>query len=320
MKKTFIVLAAMLVISIAAKAWEVGDFYDQDPTGVPAVVVYVDESGEHGLIMSPFAFTDKLYQQWQKKKTFAKNKKFYDKWYVNQPRKKLAKESGDLAAFDAIIEENNRKYGIVMAWLENAPRLYDGKLKEKEERKALEGFASQNSEFGEENQKALIAYCQENNVDMTQYFRQNDWAMQLGEGWFIPGNHELELFNKYFAEGVGKKHKIPLHKSQEVTNFITLPTTFRTKTWAYSGGVTLYPCNLVCSSTMIKSAWSEEEENKDKAGKYVVNNGGLVGVIAQAADKDNYYTLCQFNNIEGYWWMFAYNAQQEGSWVAFKRF
>ena len=52
MKKTFIVFAAMLVFSIAAKAWEVGDFYDQDPTGVPAVVVYVDESGEHGLIMS----------------------------------------------------------------------------------------------------------------------------------------------------------------------------------------------------------------------------------------------------------------------------
>ena len=128
MKKTFIILAAMLVTSIAAKAWEVGDFYDQDPTGVPAVVVYVDESGEHGLIMSPFAFTDKLYQQWQKKKTFAKNKKSYDKWYVNKPRKILAKESGDLAAFDAIVEENNRKYGIVMAWLENAPRLYDGKL------------------------------------------------------------------------------------------------------------------------------------------------------------------------------------------------
>ena len=51
MKKTFIVLAAVLM-AMTAKAWEVGDFYDQDPTGVPAVVVYVDESGEHGLILS----------------------------------------------------------------------------------------------------------------------------------------------------------------------------------------------------------------------------------------------------------------------------
>lgn len=327
MKKTFIVLAAMLVTSIAAKAWEVGDFYDQDPTGVPAVVVYVDDSGKHGLIMSPFAFTDKLYKQWQKKKTFAKNKKFYDKWYVNKPRKKLAKEGGDLSAFDAIVEENNRKYEQVMTWLENAPRLYDGKLKEKDERKAMEEFAGQNTEFGEENQKAVVAYCQENNVDITQYFRQNDWAMQLGAGWFIPGIHELELFNKYFAEGVGKNYKVPLHKTKEYTESISKPNLFQAKTWAYTGGVTLYPCNLVCSSTMVKSAWSETEGNKDKTGKYIVNNAGngligLANVIAQASDKDNYYTLCYFDNAMqgGFWWMFAYNAQQEGSWVAFKRF
>jgi len=316
MKKTLLLVAAV-AMAMVARAWEVGDFYANDPSGVPALVVYVDESGEHGLIMSPFAFTEKKFQQFKKAKTFAKNKKFYDKWYVKNPRKKLVKQGQDVTAFDELVEENNRKYAQVMEWIENAPRLFDGKLSEKEERKAIDGFASQNVEFGEENQRAIINYCQENNVDITKYFRQNDWAMQLGEGWFIPGNHELELFNLHFAEGVGKKHKLPLTKGAEA---ITKTTMYQAKTWGYTGGVTLYPCNLVCSSTMVKSAWSEVEENKDKAGKYVVNNGGLVGVIAQAADKDNYYTLCQFNNIEGYWWMFAYNAQQEGSWVAFKRF
>ena len=207
-----------------------------------------------------------------------------------------------------------------MTWLENAPRLFDGKLSEKDERKAMEDLASQNREFGEENQKAIIAYCQEKNIDITQYFRQNDWAMQLGDGWFIPGNHELELYNKHFAEGVGKKHKIPTGKVKEAQKVLDQMFMYRDKMWDYTGGVTLYPISLICSSTMVKSAWSEEDENKDKTGKYVTNKDGVFGMIAQAADKDNYYTLCFFNNIEGYWWMLAYNAQQEGAWVAFKHF
>lgn len=316
--KKMILMVAVLAMSLTAKAWEVGDFYDQDPTGVPSMVVYVDESGEHGLIMSPCAMTDKQYKEIVKKKVFAKNKKFYEKWYIKMPRKKVAKMGDQVAlqAFDAQIAQNEEIYNRILAWFETAPRLYDGKLKEKDERKALEEFAAQNTEYGEDNQNAIIAYCQEKGIDITQYFRQNDWAMQLGEGWFIPGNYELELFNKFFAEGVGKKYKYPLISTEPIAK----NGAFQGKSWGYTFGVTLYPWTKILSSTMVKSAWSENEDNKDKTGKYVENKGGLVGVIAQAADKDNYYALCAFQNIEGYWWMFAYNIQQESSYVAFKRF
>lgn len=62
MKKTFILLAAMLVTSIAAKAWEVGDYYDAD--GIPSIIVYVDESGEHGLRMGPrYFYTAERYKE-----------------------------------------------------------------------------------------------------------------------------------------------------------------------------------------------------------------------------------------------------------------
>ena len=71
MKKTIFFVAA-LVMSMVAKAWEVGDFYANDPSGVPALVAYVDETGEHGLIMSPRAYTEKGYQK--SLKTFEGNK------------------------------------------------------------------------------------------------------------------------------------------------------------------------------------------------------------------------------------------------------
>ena len=311
--KKMILMVAVMAMSLAAKAWEVGDFYPNDPTGVPAVVVYVDESGEHGLIMSPRAFVDKNFDKVLA--SIAKGKKSMDKW--NKKLKKTSVKGGaNPAEIDANLAMSERTYEAVMEYLPNAPKLFDGKLKEKEEREMIEKIAAENTEYGEDNMKVVIAYCNANDVDMTKYFRNFDWALQLGEGWFIPGNYELELFNKFFAEGVGKKHKYPLTSTEPIAK----NGAFQSKSWGYTFGVTLYPWTKILSSTMVKSAWSENEDNKDKTGKYVENKGGLVGVIAQAADKDNYYALCAFQNIEGYWWMFAYNIQQESSFVAFKRF
>lgn len=317
MKKTIIVLVAMLVSSIVAKAWEVGDFYAQDPTGVPAVVVYVDESGEHGLIMSPIAMTEKTYQNYIKKKTFDKNKKRYDKQVV----KTYKKQGLDLVEIDAKIAKNNNIYSHIIEWYANAPRLFDGNLTEFNERKAIEDIASQNSEYGEENQKAIVAYCEESNFDMEKYFRQNYWAEQLGEGWFIPGNYELELYSQCYAQGFGKQYKpfsvVPKEAIEKLTNFWT-------KLWGYTGGTDLFPYNMILSSTMIKSAWSEDKENENKITKIVTNGGvgGLIGMantIATAADKDNYYILL-YDMQKGGFSVFISNAQQESSIVAFKRF
>lgn len=317
MKKTFILLAAMLVTSIAAKAWEVGDFYAQDPTGVPAVVVYVDESGEHGLIMSPLAMTEKTYQNYIKKKIFEKNKKKYDK----QVAKAYKKQGMDLAEIDAKIAQNNNIYSRIIEWYTNAPRLFDGDLTEIKERKAIEGVASQNNEYGEENQKAIVAYCEESDFDMEKYFRQNYWAEQLGEGWFIPGNYELELYSKCYAQGFGKQNKPAAFISKEAIEKLT---NFWTKLWGYTGGTDLFPYNMILSSTMIKSAWSEDKENENKITKIVTNGGfgglaGLANTIATAADKDNYYILL-YDMQKGGFSVFVSNAEYESSIVAFKRF
>ena len=53
MKKTILFIAA-IAVSVVVKAWKVGDYYDAD--GIPSIIVWVDDSGEHGLRMAPRVF------------------------------------------------------------------------------------------------------------------------------------------------------------------------------------------------------------------------------------------------------------------------
>lgn len=306
--KKMILMVAVMAMSLAAKAWEVGDFYPNDPTGVPAVVVYVDESGEHGLIMSPRAFVDKNFDKVLA--SIAKGKKSMDKW--NKKLKKTSVKGGaNPAEIDANLAMSERTYEAVMEYLPNAPKLFDGKLKEKEEREMIEKIAAENTEYGEDNMKAVIAYCNANDVDMTKYFRNFDWAMQLGEGWFIPGNHELELFNSAFSEGVGKHYKMDYKEDIKKCEMYQYKVGVLYGMW----GAWVFPYYNILSSTALKSAWEETKENKEKTG--VLKKQG--GSAWELADKDNYYALAKGIDFK-YYYVFAKNWQQESVVVAFKRF
>ncbi len=54
--KKLILLVIAISISMIARAWKVGDYYDAD--GIPSIIVWVDDSGEHGLRMAPRIFYD----------------------------------------------------------------------------------------------------------------------------------------------------------------------------------------------------------------------------------------------------------------------
>ena len=175
-------------MATTAKAWEVGDFYADDPTGVPAIVVYVDESGEHGLLMAPRAYTNDGYQ------TFCKT--------LNKNRAKFEKRAKKISTIDTREAQFNR----VWDWLQTAPRYERQKVNYKSA--VFSDVARLNTDRGLDNQKAIVKYCQDNNVDLGSYFFETNWALQLGDGWFIPGNHELELFSLHFGNGLGDDNKI----------------------------------------------------------------------------------------------------------------
>lgn len=272
MKKTFIILAAMLMSSIVVRAWNVGDFYDQDPTGVPAIVVYVDESGEHGLIMAPQAYTDKGY------KSFCKS--------LDNNRKKFEKRAAKYS-----IDKREEQFNKVMEWLKTAPRYVETKANKKST--VYSDVALLNTDYGLDNQKAIIKYCQDNNVDMGAYFFQANWALQLGEDWFIPGNHELELFSLHFGNGLGDKNKIKYNTWLDNHNawvdnlgLMALPT-------LYNGWVdphAIFPDYNMNSSTL---------QPKSKTEYYKLN----VGIKA----------------LNAVWYLY-YGSSESGHIVAFKYF
>lgn len=189
MKKTFITLVAMLFTSFAAEALQVGDFYVDNQTGVPSIVVYLDASGQHGLLMAPQAYSIKDYNDFCK--------------LVNKNRPKFEKRADKQ---NPPIDKREEQFNIVWEWLKTAPR-YE-KLKVNHKSPIFNDVAALNTTKGVENQQAIIKYCKDNNVDLGAYFFEVNWAKQLGDGWFIPGNHELELFSLSFGNGLGDDNKI----------------------------------------------------------------------------------------------------------------
>lgn len=266
MKKTFIVLAAMLVTSIAAKAWEVGDFY-VDPNGVPSMVIYVDSTGEHGLRMAPIALNDsdllniqKIYAQ---KAGAAKGNIETRKKMEEDPKlyKRLMKASKGqiLDIMDSVIYEYEHTYEAAeytLDFIEKFPRAihhnYWQYLKKKDLVQMIEQI--ENGAYGEINTKEIIRYCEENEINLERTFPHIYYAAQLGPNWFVPGTNELELVSKILTKGVGQYTEQKEYYAQKLS--------------AYNKKVgylkIFFPIKSIKSSTLIAGSWGHNEEALNK--------------------------------------------------------
>lgn len=306
MKKSFLFIAA-LVLSMAAKAWEVGDFYVDEQTGVPALVAYVDKTGEHGLIMSPRAYSEEGFQK--SLKTFEANKKWAQKDIAKRYKAvKKSKNAEQIAAMEKQMEQQNAHYALLLDYLAHAPRISSSPWKEKEERAMISKLSAQNNEYGEQNQANALAYCQENNIDRATYFPQYEYAVSLGEGWFAPGNHELELFSKFFVDEMGEAHRISAKEKLAMDKALREKLGPMGDWLAYN---CFYATTLIRSSTMLLSAWTSDPANKSKMTVQLKNSNWDL--------EDNYFTFCAYVNVF-YWWIFVKNLQSSSYIVAFKRF
>jgi len=312
-------------MSVTANAWEVGDFYTNDPTGVPAVVVYVDESGEHGLIMSPMLFSEKELA------ATIKQKESSMKYAEKMGAKYAAKAGVDMEALQQAQQMaggfQGPQYTTTVEFLQQFPSFSDWKTHDKGHKAKtfktyIDDLAAGNTEYGEQNTKAVFDYCAANGVDMELYFPAFSYASRLGEGWFVPGNDELELVSKTFVESLGEKAKF---KGSEVD-------AKRRAVIAKMGNAdAFFPhFDAIGSSTMLKSSWAEN--NKEKTSKIVSTGQGFgLGVLGQAlmatvtaSLKDTYYSLLymqkEVDKMTGKkYYAFCTNLET-GRIVAFKRF
>lgn len=151
-------------MGIQAQKYETGQIINID--GHTAIVVYVDSTGEHGLLAGPsLALYDK--------------KKYSPKKFVEK------KFSGDKKKHNALRYFEQGKLGIVLK----------AQLTEDEEENLRKpAFDSLTSRMGDVNQRYISHYCEQKGLDIAKFFPEYAWAQSLGEGWFIGG---IEEVNRY---------------------------------------------------------------------------------------------------------------------------
>lgn len=273
MKKNFL-LVAFIALSTLVNAYEVGDWFFDPQTGVPSVVVFVDQTGAHGLIMSPAGGYSKEKSIARDIKNIKSHKKTYSKLYLRREKAIMSKYKIDITPVEGYKNQADELFDAVIEWLPSMPLMYASKINEKQEREMLSKVAPQMTGYGAQDQQMIIEYCEENGVSLPEYFSSIDWALKLGDGWFIPGNYELELFASSISSGLGVRmsEKEKWEKRRE----------FRYKTWMLDY---VYP-TTIRSSTSTESLWEEFDNNKGKTAKFVPG----VGTI-DFNSKDNYYVL-----------------------------
>lgn len=163
-----------MACSVFSYAQGLGDYMEID--GVPGFVFYLDESGEHGLVMSFPAVSEK---QMKKVVKSAKKRGFSEDEVREKQGRILIKASSN----PKNLKNRGKFYPELIEYL---------------------------SGDGEQNATAIADFCKEKELDIQEYFPANYWASQLGEGWFIPGKDELNKFAEFYLGGTGKESKVKM--------------------------------------------------------------------------------------------------------------
>ena len=241
----------------SAQRYEVGQLVPQGTWN--ALVVYVDDSGEHGLLMSPTAWREGT-------------------WALKYAAKKAGMEIGDFIAMLPL------------------PLMSRGESDSKIS-KVMKDMMKQNlnGTNGVENCKNIADYCESNGIPMEAYFPELTWAASLGEGWFIPGTDELEIYANVIAKGLGRAnykgnylhaddHRAELNKKVMENLNVDEP-----------GGFVQFPQYIGSSTFACNSAFEKDPANKGKIAK--VNGLSIAGNINYI-----YFGLAYFRNGYGQGW------------------
>lgn len=256
MKKICLLALVCCATFIQAQRYEVGQVVPQGTWN--ALVVYVDESGEHGLMMSPTALREGSFT-------------------LKYAAKKAGMSVEDfIAAMPLPIMARGEK---------------DSKIS-----KVMKEMMSQNlnGTNGQDNCKNIADYCESNGLPMEAYFPEMSWAASLGEGWFIPGMDELEIYANVIAQGVGKaNYKGNLSHSDDHRKELQKKLT---EEYPVSG--LYFPQYLASSTFACNSAFEKDPANKGKIAK--VNGLSIAGNINYI-----YFGLAYFQNkfFQG-WYVF----------------
>lgn len=149
--------------------------------GTAGSIFYLDDTGEHGLVY----YTGRKYQA-----KYIESKKEYAA-KLNKKTKKLGMGDLDYSYMDKDILPQPTE-----------------EISEKDLKKIYKEIAPKLGDDGEQNMAEIVKFCEEKGISMQNYFPEHYWAKSLGEGWYIPGNKELELIAKLIIGGIGENYHV----------------------------------------------------------------------------------------------------------------
>ena len=240
MKKIVMALLCLLAIFTKAQAIEVGDAAIVD--GYPVVVIFVDESGEHGLYMTGTALTEEQFTGVDTK--------------ANKRAEKYMKKQG------IELPEGMPELKYPMPFIKYAEKMkVPGKMKKQIESELLPKIGGQ----GEENQKAILQFCEDNKLDAATFFPLEYWATQLGEGWYIPGADEVFYLRQMITGNGPAKNDfcMDMTKKENTTKLSEVMQKFGAKAGEQQFMITFPGLHeKIYTSTFDNTPWSEDKENK----------------------------------------------------------
>ncbi|MBP5650349.1 MAG: hypothetical protein J6X01_04650 [Bacteroidales bacterium] len=284
---SFLLLCTILVVQ-AQERYHVGQMVPQGK--FIAMVIYVDETGEHGLMISPVALPE-------------------NNLLVKDMLKARAKEAG-VSVEDYIPQ-------LPTPLMVKGEK--DSKIAKVQKAMMAENL---NGTSGEENCKNIVSYCSKNGISLDDYFPEVAWAISLGEGWFIPGMDEIEIYANVITNGAGvglgkftgnkaDQYRQELQKQAIDNSSVTLD-----KALLLRPG---FPQRIGSSTFAGNKNFEKDPANNNKIYSA---SGGLLGYV-----KDNYFGLALTNiNRNGevgndYSYIYCDNGvNYRGNTYAFKRF
>ncbi|MBR1787154.1 MAG: hypothetical protein IJ756_08380 [Paludibacteraceae bacterium] len=268
MKKICLLALICCAMFVQAQRYEVGQVIPQGTWS--ALVVYVDESGEHGLLMSPTAMREGTLVLKSAAKT------------ANMTVEEL------VATMPLPLMSQGEKNAKII--------------------KVMKEMMKQNlnGTNGQDNCKNIADYCEANGLSMEAYFPEAAWAASLGEGWFIPGTDELELYAGVIAKGVGKEKD---KKLSGLTKFDVKRDSLNKKIqddYQLGGTGGVYFPSSICSSTFGCNKTFEKANKKKIVKVNGGSGGGLLGIATMIANNVDYpyYGLTLYNANFAHYYMF----------------
>ena len=149
--------------------------------GTAGSIFNLDDTREHGLVY----YTGRKYQA-----KYIESKKEYAA-KLNKKTKKLGMGDLDYSYMDKDILPQPTE-----------------EISEKDLKKIYKEIAPKLGDDGEQNMAEIVKFCEEKGISMQNYFPEHYWAKSLGEGWYIPGNKELELIAKLIIGGIGENYHV----------------------------------------------------------------------------------------------------------------